>query len=461
MSVPQHITGKKFLANLRRSKLLSEAQFADILGELTTTERGRPLARALVEKGLLTRFQAERLLIGRTSGFLLGQYRILDQIGRGGMGRVYKAEHLTMKRVVALKILTPDLMRTERARDLFLREIRAAAQLVHPNIVTAYDANEDDGRYYLVLEYVDGPNLDQLVRNQGPLPVGLACDYIKQAANGLQAAHALGMLHRDIKPANILVQRRGLQEHSPGLIKISDFGLARLHSPDTSVEAPNHAGTILARENTVMGTPDFLSPEQARDLHETDIRSDLYSLGGTFYFLLTGRVPFPGGTVLEKLIRHGAEKPTPIQDLRPDVPPEVAAIAMRLMAKQPDERYATPEELAAVLETYAVSGPTPWASSPVPSSTDLDADVTPVEAAASSTENILECSSSDELSVALASTERPELTPTSVIISLHSSPYSARHRSTASRHWMTALLWIVAIFVALIAAIAVLARLSG
>ena len=167
-----------------------------------------------------------------------------------------------MKRVVALKVLAPDLMRTERAEALFLREIRAIAQLVHPNIVTAYDANEDDGRYYLVLEYVDGPNLDQLVRKQGPLPVGLACDYIKQAANGLQAAHVLGMLHRDIKPANILVQRRGLQEHSPGLIKISDFGLARLHSPDTSVDAPNHAGTILAKENTVMGTPDFLSPEQ-------------------------------------------------------------------------------------------------------------------------------------------------------------------------------------------------------
>jgi serine/threonine protein kinase len=460
MSVPKPITREKFLANLRRSKLLPEAQYADLLRELPTTERGRPIARAMVEKGLLTRFQAERLLIGRTSGFLLGQYRILDQIGRGGMGRVLKAEHLTMKRVVALKILTPDLMQTERARDLFLREIRAAAQLVHPNIVTAYDANEDDGRYYLVLEYVDGPNLDQLVRNQGPLPVGLACDYIKQAANGLQAAHALGMLHRDVKPANILVQRRGLQEHSPGLIKISDFGLARLHSPDTSADAPNHAGTILAKQNTVMGTPDFLSPEQARDLHETDIRSDLYSLGGTFYFLLTGQVPFPGGTVLEKLIRHGAEQPRPIQELRPDVPAEVAAIAMRLLAKQPDERYATPEELAAALETFAVSGPTPWASSPVPCDPDLDAEVTPVEAAAS-TEDILEDNSSDDISTALASTERPDLAPTPVIISLGSSPLSSRHYSNTSRHWLTAVLWIVAITIALLTGIAMLALLGG
>ncbi len=459
MSVPQHITRKKFLANLRRSNLLPEAQFADILRELPPTERGRPIARALVEKGLLTRFQAERLLIGRTSGFQLGQYRILDQLGRGGMGRVFKAEHATMKRVVALKVLAPDLIQTERAQELFLREIRAAAQLVHPNIVTAYDANEDAGRYYLVLEYVDGPNLEQLVRNQGPLPVGLACDYIKQAANGLQVAHALGMLHRDIKPANILVQRRGLQEHSPGLIKISDFGLARLHSPQTSVDAPNHAGTILARENTVMGTPDYLSPEQARDLHETDIRSDLYSLGGTFYFLLTGQVPFPGGSILEKLIRHGAEKPRPIQDLRPDVPPEVAAIAMRLLEKHPDERYATPEELAAALEPYAVGGPTPWASSPVPSSRGLDAEVTPVESMASSTEDILESRSSDELSAALASTERPDLAPTPVIISLHSSPHSARYFPNTPRHWPTILLWIAAIIFVLIACIAVLARL--
>src|SRR5262249_44838474 len=161
---------------------------------------------------------------------------------------------------------------------------------------------KDGDRYYLVLEYVDGPNLDQLVRQQGPLPVGLACDYIKQTANGLRAAHALGMVHRDIKPSNLLVQRRGLHEDAPGLIKINDFGLARLHAPEVSADAPNHAGTILVKQNTVMGTPDYLSPEQARDLHSADIRSDLYSLGCTFYYLLTGRVVFPGGTPLEKLL---------------------------------------------------------------------------------------------------------------------------------------------------------------
>src|SRR5262249_46000823 len=188
-----------------------------------------------------------------------------------------------------------------------------------------------------------------------------ACDYVKQAANGLQSAHHLGMLHRDMKPANILVQRHGQEgDDSPGLVKISDFGLARLAQP-----YDNHAprGTILTKENTVMGTPDYLSPEQSRDLHKTDIRSDLYSLGCTFYFLLTGSVPFPGGTQLDKLIRHATEKPKPISSFRSDVPAELAAIVEKLMAKKPEDRYQTPAELAAALQPYAVSGPTPWAPS--------------------------------------------------------------------------------------------------
>jgi serine/threonine-protein kinase len=389
MTVSSQADRKSFLTHLRQSRLLTEEQLRDVLPQLPASNQGRVLARALIETGLLTRFQAERLLVGRTVGFLLGQYRILDQLGRGGMGRVFRAEHVTMKRVVALKVLAPAVMQTGRARDLFLREVRAVAQLVHPNIVSAYDANEQDGRYYLALEYVDGPNLDQLVRKQGPLPIGLACDYVKQIADGLQCAHALGMVHRDIKPSNVLVQRRGLQDHSPGLIKISDFGLARLHSPETSVDAPNHAGTILTKANTVMGTPDFLSPEQARCLHDTDIRSDLYSLGCTFYFLLTGRVLFPGGTSLEKLIRQSAEMPTPIRELRPDLPAPIADMVMRLLAKDPDERYQTPMELAAALEPYAVSGPTPWASSP-PSSPYLDTVATPVGVDETATEDVLE-----------------------------------------------------------------------
>jgi len=344
------------LRNLRRSGLFSPAQLAHARELLPMTDRGRLVARALVEQGLLTRFQAERVLVGRTDGFLLDQYVILEELGRGGMGRVYKARHRTMGRLVALKVLAPELTRTERARAMFLREVRAVAQLAHPNLVAAFDANLVADRYYLVLEFVDGPNLEQLLRASGPLAVGQACDFVRQAASGLQCAHKAGMVHRDIKPANLLVQRRA-NDGAPALVKVSDFGLARLQEAD---DEP--AGTILMRPNTVMGTPDFLSPEQARSLHNTDTRTDLYSLGCTLYFLLSGQVPFPGGTSIEKLIRHNTEEPTPLEKRRPDVPPPVAAVVRKLMAKKPDDRLQTAAELVRALEPFSVSGSTPWDS---------------------------------------------------------------------------------------------------
>jgi serine/threonine-protein kinase len=417
MPTPSHVDRQTFLTNLLRSGLVTQEEVARVTAELPDTPRGRVLARAFVERGLLTKFQAERLLVGRVSGFFLGQYRILDQLGSGGMGRVFKAEHRTMKRIVALKVLAPDLMRTARAQELFLHEVRAVAQLVHPNIVTAYDANEVQGRYYLVLEYVDGPNLDQLVRQQGPLPVGHACDFVRQIATGLQCAHNLGMLHRDIKPANMLLQTQGLQSLGLGVVKISDFGLARLHRPNVPGGQTPH--TILTRDNTVMGTPDYLSPEQARNLHKTDIRSDLYSLGCTFYFLLSGQVPFPGGTSLEKLIRHSSEQPTPLSELRRDVPAPILAIVQRLMAKHPRDRFQTPAELATALEPYAVTGPTPWAPNwwkAEPGSEDVR---TPVEGTPESELDAV--GPSDELA-ALVNTVPPDLSPTPLTPTLSRFP---------------------------------------
>jgi serine/threonine-protein kinase len=385
MAAPHSIDRQTFLRHLRQSGLVEPACLSQLAARFAGASSGRTVARTLVEEGVLTRFQAERLLAGRTAGFFLGQYRILDQLGRGGMGRVYKAQHLAMQRTVALKVLAPDLVATERAVKLFRHELQAVGQLVHPNIVTAYDANEVNGRYFLVLEHVDGPNLDQLVRRQGPLSVGLACDYVRQVASGLQCAYARGMLHRDIKPANILVQRVGPGgDESPGLVKISDFGLARLgNHPGLNVPGLT-SGTIATRDNTVMGTPDYLSPEQARDLHRTDIRSDLYSLGCTFYFLLTGQVPFPGGTAMDKLIRHASERPAPIEGVRPDVPPAVLAIVDRLLAKSPDDRFQTPAELVEALQPYAVTGPTPWAP-PAPPGPFTDALATPTASLADET----------------------------------------------------------------------------
>ncbi|GIW79635.1 MAG: hypothetical protein KatS3mg105_1442 [Gemmatales bacterium] len=350
MGSRSRVDRRGFLACLRRSNLLTEEEFGEVVKHLPNTDAVRELARHLVANGHLTRFQAEMLLAGRASGFILGQYRILDQIGRGGMGRVFKAVHQTMNRIVALKIVSSSLVKTERARKMFQREVRAAARLMHPNIVTAYDANQIGDRYYLVMEFVDGPNLEQLVREYGPLPVPVACEFIRQACLGLQAASELGMVHRDIKPANLLVQGTNTPNQRC-IVKILDFGLARLHAnvDDTGV----YEGTIETHQNSVVGTPDYLSPEQAADLHKADIRSDLYSLGCTMYFLLTGQVPFPGQSSLDKLVQHSTATPVPIQVLRPEVSTEVAAIVNKLMAKAPEDRFQTPAELAEALAPFA------------------------------------------------------------------------------------------------------------
>jgi serine/threonine-protein kinase len=354
MAVPS-VDRQTFLANLRQSGLVGEEQLAALADELPESPRGRVVARDLVARGLLTRFQAEQLLAGRTGGFFLGPYRILEQLGQGGMGRVYKAEHRSLGRTVALKVLAPSVLKSAKAQALFLREVQAVARLVHPHIVAALDAGQAGGRHYLVLEYVNGPNLDQLVRGKGPLPVGQACEFIRQVALGLQHAGEQGLVHRDIKPSNILLLSAGAAgQEAYGLAKLGDFGLVRLGEPGSAPGAG--PGTIETKANTVMGTPDYLSPEQARDLHRADIRSDLYSLGCTFYYLLTAQVPYPGGSTLEKVIRHSTEVAEPVERLRPGVPPAVAAIVRRLMAKKPEERFQAPAELAAALAPFAVNG---------------------------------------------------------------------------------------------------------
>jgi serine/threonine-protein kinase len=380
MAAIPHVDRKTFLANVRRSRLLTEEQLAGAAHRLPTTERGRPVARALVELGLLTRFQAAQLLSGRTSGFLLGQYRVLDHIGQGGMGRVFKAEHRTLNRLVAIKVLAPRLLKTARAQELFLREVRAAGRLLHPNIVTAFDANQDGQRTYLVMEYVDGPNLHQLLRRRGPLPVAQACEYVRQAALGLHYAHVKGMVHCDVKPANLLLQTESLAGAGGEVVvtptvKISDFGLARLNEPGAKGGSKHGAGD--PQRAVLMGTPDYVAPEQAHDVSRADSRSDLYSLGCTFFHLLTGRVPFPGGNALEKLVRHATEDAPSVERLRPEVPPGVAEVVRRLIAKRPEDRPATAAEVAAALAPFCGESvaPTPVGA---PSSPFIDVLSTPI-----------------------------------------------------------------------------------
>jgi eukaryotic-like serine/threonine-protein kinase len=306
----------------------------------------------------------------------LGQYRILDELGRGGFGCVYKAMHVLMNRLVALKVISPDLVEDRQARSWFLREVLATTQLFHPNIVMAYDANEVENVLFLAMEYVEGPNLDQLVKKNGPLPIGLACALLLQVGRALDYAHEQGMVHRDIKPANLLIPNRPRPSSDPeaanlrsgsGLnnttvVKVVDFGLARLQSNCRS-------NTIsLDKDKSFIGTPGYVAPEQARSIHDADIRSDLYSLGCTIYFALSGKAPFRGKTPLEVLMRNLEKEAEPLQSLRPEVPPALANIVRRLMTKKPEQRFRTPADMLAEMSflfgSLPVAAPPSMASQP-------------------------------------------------------------------------------------------------
>jgi serine/threonine-protein kinase len=322
----------EFLAALRAAGVLTPHQFnrAQALA-LGTADSAAGAAAALVGAGLLTRFQADRLLAGHADGFVLGQHVVLELVGRGAVSRVYKAKHRTMNRPVAIKVLSEELTGTAAAREEFRRGVRAAGQLAHPNIVTAYDAGELHDRPYLVLEFVDGPNLESLVRRRGPLPVGEACEYVRQAAAGLQHAHDRGMPHRDLKPANLMVARP--TPAAPLTLKVADFGI-----PKSALGATDYAA------------PELLGARPA----PADHRADLDSLGCFIYFLLTGRAPFAGGTPVERARRRAREEAPPLFQLRPDAPPEVAAIVHRLLAKDPAARLASAADLLVRLEVLCV-----------------------------------------------------------------------------------------------------------
>jgi serine/threonine protein kinase len=264
------------------------------------------------------------------------RYRVLKTLGQGGMGAVYLAEHKVMKRPVALKVIRPELAAQAGAMERFRREVEAAARLIHPNIVAAHDAEQAGDSFFLVLEYVEGIDLACWLRERGPLPASEGCDYIRQAAQGLQCAHEQGMVHRDLKPHNLM--RTG-----SGQIKILDFGLARLarQTPD--------GGTA---SGVVLGTADYMAPEQANDARGADVRADIYSLGCTLYQLLSGQVPFPGGGLLDKLRRHDQEQPASLARLCPALPSELVRVVERMMAKNPALRYQTPAEVVAALEPF-------------------------------------------------------------------------------------------------------------
>jgi WD40 repeat protein/serine/threonine protein kinase len=371
------------VAALKKSRLLTPEQLKQLTGDFQARfSEPRALARHLMRLDWLTPYQINQLFQGQAKQLILGPYRLMERLGEGGMGQVFKARHEGLDRVVALKVMRKERLANTDSVRRFHREIRAAAQLSHPNIVMAYDADEVDGTHFFAMEYVDGTDLDRLVRQVGPLPVEQACDYIRQAALGLQHALECGLVHRDIKPANLLLacppSRSGTvptegsasNPYQAPVVKILDMGLARLHHP----EGINESATSLTQEGRVVGTPDFMAPEQATNSHTADIRADLYSLGCTFYYLLTGHVLYGGGTPMEKLLRHRLDPPPQIERARPGLPAGVRAIIYKLLAKRPEDRYQTPAELAAALaalNTPVQAPPQGWAGAPEPAPVDV------------------------------------------------------------------------------------------
>src|ERR1700730_1324678 len=332
---------------LHQYRLLGPAQLEGLKSLFPHFPDPKALANELLQRGWLTPYQANQLLQGKGQELVLGSYILLEKLGEGGMGQVFKARHRNLGRIVALKLIRKERLAPPDALRRVQREVRSAAALSHPNIVHAYDADEISGTHLLVMEYIEGAiDLAKLVKKNGPLPVPQACEYIRQAALGLQHAFERGLVHRDIKPANLLLTANG------AVVKVLDMGLARLDQSS----ADDDKSSTMTQEGAVMGTPDYIAPEQALESHTVDIRADLYSLGCTFYYLLTGRAPFPTGTLMEKLLKHRLEEPRPVEQLRPDVPAGGAAVVRKMMAKRPDDRFQTPAEVEAALSFTTASG---------------------------------------------------------------------------------------------------------
>jgi len=363
------VTLEQFVANLIHSGLMSAEEvsaFREGLPPERRTADVQGFARELVHAGKITKYQAAAIYQGKTRGLVLGDYVVLDEIGAGGMGQVFKARHRRMNRIVAVKLLPAAAMRSPDAVRRFYREVEAAARLAHPNIVTAHDAGEHEGLHYLVMEYVEGRDLARVVGEEGPLPIARAVDCVLQAARGLEYAHRQGVVHRDIKPGNLLVDREGT-------VKILDMGLARMQS---SEETTDRTGSErLTGTGQVMGTCDYMAPEQAEDTHAADHRADVYALGCTLYRLLTGDPPYTGETLVQVLLAH-LQAPIPsLCDARPDVPPELDAVCRKMMAKRPEDRYQSMGEVIAELERCRHgerpgSPPPPPVSQAVRSTTD-------------------------------------------------------------------------------------------
>src|SRR5262245_8850594 len=338
---------ESFLDYVERSELVEREALREALEELKTQRGGTlpedadEVATHLVTKKLLTNWHVGKLMDKKYKRFFLKNYKLLRLLGQGGMSSVYLAEHRLMRRQRAIKVLPGDRVNDSSYLARFHLEAQATAQLDHPNIVRCYDVDNDENTHYIVMEYIEGTDLNTVVKQEGPLPVELACNYIAQAAQGLQHAHENGLIHRDVKPANLLVDQKGV-------VKLLDLGLA-LFSDNA------RASLTVAHNENVLGTADYLAPEQAVNSHKVDHRADVYGLGCSLYYLLTGRPPFTEGPLAQRIAKHQSQMPDDIRKTRPDCPRDLADICVKMMQKRPEKRYATMRDVAEALESWLIN----------------------------------------------------------------------------------------------------------
>jgi serine/threonine protein kinase len=327
---------------LGQFQFLSAAQMNEIRPSLASFPDTLSLAKELIRRSWLTPYQINQIMQGKQDQLVLGAYRLRERLGEGAMGQVFKAWSLRLERVVAVKTIHKELVNNEKAKRRFDNELETAAQLDHPNIALVRDADEADGKPFLIMDFIDGINLSQRVKQQGPLPIQEAVECAYQTCIGLQYAYEHKVVHRDIKPANLIVTTTKTDGDTAPLVKILDFGLARY-------ESERENSTRLTQVGNILGTIDYVAPEQARDARGADIRADIYSLGCTLFYLLAGRPAFLGSSVVEKLGPRMTGDPPSVRERRPEVPEGLDEVLRTMMARQPEDRYQTPSEAAEAL----------------------------------------------------------------------------------------------------------------
>ena len=337
-------SAEEFFAVLEKSNLLIPAQLAQARNEAAASDNPRTIAKNLTHQNLITRWQAGQLLAGRSS-FYLGKYRLIELLGRGGLGSAFLAEHVTMNRRVVLRVLSRQVCMNPTLLDHFLAEARGVAALDHPNVVHAYSIDNEAQRYYLVMEYVEGIDVEQLVKRDGPLDCDRAAEYIRQAADGLAYAHQQNMSHGNLKPSHLLV-------NAQGVVKILDLGLARLTAGAAQTA---HQG------QAALGSVD----DPAR-------RADIGALGCTLYFLLTGQPPFPQETPSADAAEQPTPEPPDVRRQRPNVPAELAAICQKMMTQKPEDGYTTAAEASHALAQWRASMPRLKRATPLPRAKPLE-----------------------------------------------------------------------------------------